>query len=134
MGLSATPMLGGPRARVPLLLELLSPAGRPLQTTRDLASFWENSYREVRKEMRAKYPKHVWPENPADAEATRLTKKQLAAAAEGGGNGGGGGGGSGSGGAGGKQSGLTTTSSAKGGGSGGGGGKKGGGGGGKKRR
>ena len=64
-GVQATPaILGG---RVPLTLQLLSPARRPVQVTRDLAAFWRGSYAEVRKEMRGRYPRHDWPENPAAA-------------------------------------------------------------------
>lgn len=59
------------RGRVPLLLQLLSPAGRPVQVTRDLAGFWEGSYHEVRKELRGRYPKHAWPENPGRAVPVR---------------------------------------------------------------
>ncbi|GLI61368.1 hypothetical protein VaNZ11_003732 [Volvox africanus] len=76
-GLPSTPLLAG--GRVPLTLELLSPAGRPAAVTSDLASFWRNSYPEVRRELRGRYPKHVWPEDPLQADATRLTKKQLEA-------------------------------------------------------
>eukprot|EP00882_Tetradesmus_deserticola_P034262 GHRQ01039241.1.p1 GENE.GHRQ01039241.1~~GHRQ01039241.1.p1 ORF type:complete len:160 (+),score=45.50 GHRQ01039241.1:305-784(+) len=78
-GLAGTPLLGG-HASVPLVLELLSPAGRPLQVTADLASFWAESYQAVKKEMKGRYPKHIWPDDPANTAATRLTKKQMAAA------------------------------------------------------
>lgn len=63
----------GPR-RLPLLLELLSPARRPVQTTADLPGFWASSYADVRKDMRGRYPRHPWPEDPTTATATRRTK------------------------------------------------------------
>ena len=68
-GLASTPCLG--RARIPVTLKLLSPAQRPLQVTRDLASFWRGAYAEVRKDMRGRYPRHHWPENPLEAEPSR---------------------------------------------------------------
>ena len=71
-GLAATPRIGG--GAVPVTFELLSPARRPLQVTRDLASFWKNAYIEVRKDMRGRYPRHYWPENPLEAEPTRRVK------------------------------------------------------------
>lgn len=63
--------------RVPLLVHLLSPARRPLQITQDLEGFWNSSYQEVKKEMKGRYPKHPWPDNPWEQPATRLTKKRL---------------------------------------------------------
>jgi ATP-dependent helicase HrpB len=71
-GLRAHPTIG--HARVPLILSLTSPAGRPIQTTRDLAGFWAGSWRDVAKEMRGRYPKHLWPDDPASANATLRTK------------------------------------------------------------
>jgi ATP-dependent helicase HrpB len=71
-GLAATPRIGG--GAVPVSFELLSPARRPLQVTRDLASFWRNAYVEVRKDMRGRYPRHYWPEDPLQAEPTRRVK------------------------------------------------------------
>jgi ATP-dependent helicase HrpB len=71
-GLAATPRIGG--GTVPVTFKLLSPAHRPLQVTRDLASFWRNAYIEVRKDMRGRYPRHYWPENPLEAEPTRRAK------------------------------------------------------------
>ncbi|URQ61556.1 ATP-dependent helicase HrpB [Pantoea alhagi] len=64
--------------RVALVLELLSPAQRPLQITRDLAAFWQGAYLEVQKEMKGRYPKHAWPDDPASALPTRRTKKYAA--------------------------------------------------------
>jgi ATP-dependent helicase HrpB len=71
-GLAATPRIGG--NAVPVTFELLSPARRPLQVTRDLASFWRNAYLDVRKDMRGRYPRHYWPEDPLQAEPTRRAK------------------------------------------------------------
>lgn len=62
---------------LPITVELLSPARQPLQLTQDLASFWQNSWQEVRKEMRGRYPKHFWPEQPAQAMPTTKTKKAM---------------------------------------------------------
>ena len=72
-GEATTPSIA--EGRVPLVLELLSPARRPLQITRDLSAFWKGAYREVQKEMKGRYPKHVWPDDPANAAPTRRTKK-----------------------------------------------------------
>jgi ATP-dependent helicase HrpB len=73
-GLASSPtVLGG---RVPLMMHLLSPAHRPVQVTRDLASFWRSGYFDVRKDLRGRYPKHHWPEDPLTAEATRGARKR----------------------------------------------------------
>ncbi|NVN90731.1 MAG: ATP-dependent helicase HrpB [Desulfuromonadales bacterium] len=71
-GLAQTPTVAGGRA--PLLLHLLSPAGRPLQVTADLKGFWDGSYHQVKKEMKGRYPKHPWPDDPWSALPTRRTK------------------------------------------------------------
>ena len=63
--------------QVPITLELLSPAGRPIQTTQDLPRFWQGSYKEVQKEMKGRYPRHFWPDDPANAQATTRTKKRM---------------------------------------------------------
>ncbi|HDG1693914.1 TPA: ATP-dependent helicase HrpB [Kluyvera ascorbata] len=72
-GEASTPTIA--EGRVALVLELLSPAQRPLQITRDLSAFWQGAYREVQKEMKGRYPKHVWPDDPANTAPTRRTKK-----------------------------------------------------------
>ena len=61
----------------PVTVELLSPAGRPIQTTQDLPRFWQGSYKEVQKEMKGRYPRHYWPDDPANAQATTRTKKRM---------------------------------------------------------
>jgi ATP-dependent helicase HrpB len=71
-GLAETPRIA--EGRVPLVLHLLSPAGRPLQVTTDLRSFWENTWPEVRGEMKGRYPKHPWPEDPWSATATHRAR------------------------------------------------------------
>ncbi|MEI6206180.1 MAG: ATP-dependent helicase HrpB [Desulfuromonadales bacterium] len=71
-GLADTPTIAG--GRVPVLLHLLSPAGRPLQVTKDLKGFWDGSYHLVKKEMKGRYPKHPWPDDPWNATPTRWAK------------------------------------------------------------
>jgi len=72
-GLAVHPTVGA--ARIPLVLSLTSPAGRPIQTTRDLPGFWKGSWAEVAREMRGRYPRHPWPDDPASASATLRTKR-----------------------------------------------------------
>lgn len=74
-GMTSTPILA--KGKLPLLMELLSPARRPLQLTQDLAGFWQTSYREVQKEMKGRYPKHFWPDNPATSVATSKVKSKM---------------------------------------------------------
>ena len=78
-GVSSTPSVGDSNhnSQVALIIELLSPAQRPIQITQDLVAFWQGSYREVQKDMRSKYPKHFWPDDPANAQATRKTKRHI---------------------------------------------------------
>ena len=73
-GCEHTPTVAG--GKVALLVHLLSPAGRPLQITQDLAGFWRSSYHDVKKEMKGRYPKHPWPDDPLVAIATRYTRKR----------------------------------------------------------
>ena len=76
-GRTETPRIAN--GRVPLTLHLLSPAQRPVQITQDLEGFWQDTYHEVRKDMRGRYPKHYWPEDPLDATPTHTTKAQMEA-------------------------------------------------------
>jgi len=73
-GLARHPAIAG--GRVALVIELLSPAHRPVQVTRDLPGFWRGSYKDVKTEMRGRYPKHPWPDDPLSAPATRRTKRR----------------------------------------------------------
>jgi ATP-dependent helicase HrpB len=75
-GLRATPSVAS--GRLPLLLKLLSPAGRPVQITRDLLSFWNRGYHDVKKDLKGRYPKHYWPEDPFTAEPTRRARPRPA--------------------------------------------------------
>ena len=73
-GLAETPRIAN--GRIAVLLHLLAPNYRPQQVTSDLASFWKNGYPAVRKELRQRYPKHSWPDDPLNAEAIRGPKKR----------------------------------------------------------
>jgi ATP-dependent helicase HrpB len=73
-GMAATPRIGG--GEVAVLVKLLSPAGRPVQVTRDLASFWRGSYAQVRKELKGRYPRHDWPEDPLTARPSRGVRRR----------------------------------------------------------
>jgi ATP-dependent helicase HrpB len=73
-GLSETPRVAG--GRVPVVIHLLSPAGRPVQVTRDLANFWRTGYPEVKKDLKGRYPRHPWPDDPLTAVATAKTKRR----------------------------------------------------------
>jgi ATP-dependent helicase HrpB len=73
-GLSDTPVIA--QGRVKVLLHLLSPAGRPVQVTQDLRGFWNNGYQQVKKELKGRYPKHPWPDDPWHASPTRSMKSR----------------------------------------------------------
>ncbi|MEZ5710671.1 MAG: ATP-dependent helicase HrpB [Blastomonas sp.] len=75
-GLDRHPVVG--QAQIPLVLSLTSPAGRPIQTTRDLPAFWRGSWRDVAREMRGRYPRHVWPDDPASARPSLKTRNAQA--------------------------------------------------------
>jgi ATP-dependent helicase HrpB len=72
-GQTETPRVGG--GKVPVTLHLLSPAGRPVQVTRDLAGFWRTTYFDVRRDLKGRYPKHPWPDDPLVAAPTRRVRK-----------------------------------------------------------
>ena len=75
-GLSRQPAIAD--GRVPVTLQLISPAGRPIAVTKDISGFWSGGYRDMAKDMRAQYPKHDWPEDPASAKPhVGMTKKRL---------------------------------------------------------
>ena len=74
-GLAETPAVAW--GRVPLLLHLLSPAGRPIQVTSNLRNFWNKVYPEVKRELKGRYPKHPWPDDPWSAAPTRHIKKKV---------------------------------------------------------
>ena len=82
-GLTQTPNIGTitglttQKYGIPLLLELLSPAQRPIQVTQDLVKFWSGSYHAVQKDMKSRYPRHYWPDDPANAQATNKTKRHI---------------------------------------------------------
>jgi ATP-dependent helicase HrpB len=71
-GLNSSPAVAG--GKLPLVLKLLSPAGRPVQITKDLVSFWNRGYHEVKKDLKGRYPKHYWPDDPYTAQATRRAR------------------------------------------------------------
>ena len=73
-GCAETPTVAG--GKIPVLIHLLSPAQRPIQVTSDLAAFWKTTYREVKKELAGRYPRHYWPENPLEAQATNRAKRR----------------------------------------------------------
>jgi ATP-dependent helicase HrpB len=75
-GATETPTIAG--GAIPLTLHLLSPAGRPVQVTRNLKSFWSRAYFDVKKDLKGRYPKHHWPDNPLEAIPTNRTKKTKA--------------------------------------------------------
>ena len=73
-GLADTPMIA--EGRVKVLLHLLSPARRPVQITQDLMGFWNNAYQQVKKDLKGRYPRHPWPDDPWNAPPTRRTKNR----------------------------------------------------------
>ena len=77
-GLAETPRIGP--SKTPITFHLLAPNGRPVQTTQDLKSFWERTYPEVRKELRGRYPRHPWPEDPVERYADASDDEEVAEA------------------------------------------------------
>ena len=73
-GCQETPRIAG--GTIPVMVHLLSPAGRPVQITKDLASFWRSTYQDVKKELRGRYPRHHWPDDPFSAPPTNRTKRR----------------------------------------------------------
>ncbi|MCO4797911.1 MAG: ATP-dependent helicase HrpB [Colwelliaceae bacterium] len=78
-GMKSSPTVGFGNTQINLTVELLSPAKRPIQVTSDLAGFWQGSYKDVQKDMKSQYPKHYWPDDPANAQATNKTKRHIKA-------------------------------------------------------
>lgn len=76
-GVVESPCVGEKGQEIPLVLEILSPAQRPIQVTKDLKGFWQGSYKQVQKDMKSRYPKHYWPDDPANAVATNKTKRHV---------------------------------------------------------
>jgi len=76
-GVNKTPTVGDEKHAVALVLEILSPAKRPIQVTQDLVQFWQGSYKAVQKDMKSQYPKHYWPDDPANAQATNKVKRLI---------------------------------------------------------
>jgi ATP-dependent helicase HrpB len=73
-GCKEQPRLAG--GKVPVMMHLLSPAGRPVQITKDLDGFWRSTYQDVKKELRGRYPRHHWPDDPLTAAPTHRTKRR----------------------------------------------------------
>ena len=77
-GVNKTPTVGDTgKYSVALIIEILSPAKRPIQVTQDLVKFWQGSYQAVQKDMKSQYPKHYWPDDPANAKATNKVKRLM---------------------------------------------------------
>ncbi|NQZ81730.1 MAG: ATP-dependent helicase HrpB, partial [Colwellia sp.] len=78
-GVNVTPSIGDSNNNesIALIIEILSPAKRPIQVTQDLVAFWQGSYKAVQKDMKSQYPRHYWPDDPANAQATNKVKRHL---------------------------------------------------------